>query len=187
MSESREVLGLRAWLTVSGVPHRVTSTTGGGHAPTSYHYRAGTDGLGLALDAAGPVPSRDSAGLRAVYEALEPLGPMSVELIYSGPGGGFWKNGRRVSAYSASSHHDHVHIAVPKGWAWHQPTVNPPKEQPLPDDPNLPNITGPVTLHPIVDADGKCWGYYVFSSVTGELHTHGDPTKVIYHGRSEVV
>ena len=55
----------------------------------------------------------------------------------------------------------------------------------MPDDPNLPNITGPVSLHPLVNSAGECTGYYVFSTKTGELHSFGPGAK--YYGRSEVV
>lgn len=104
----------------SGTSHRVTSTTGGKHAPTSYHYREGTDGIGLAVDFAGPVPSTDSPELLAIYQALAPLGRFCAELIYNGPGGGSWKLGKKVAPY-VGGHHDHVHIAVPKGTFVHYP------------------------------------------------------------------
>lgn len=54
----------------------------------------------------------------------------------------------------------------------------------VPDDPNMPNITGPVTFHPLVAEDGKCMGYYIFSTKTGELHSFGPGAE--YYGRSEV-
>lgn len=65
-----------------------------------------------------------------------------------------------------------------------------PKEPTMPDDPNVPNITGPLTFHPIVSSDGYLRGYVVFSPTTGELHTWSgvDPAGkpyVPYHGRSE--
>jgi hypothetical protein len=53
----------------------------------------------------------------------------------------------------------------------------------MPDDPNVPNITGPLTFHPIVDSQGITQGYYIFSPTTGELHGHGPGAK--YYGRSE--
>lgn len=114
MALSAEVRLLILYMQESGTSHRVTSTTDGQHAPYSYHYREGTDGQGLAVDFAGPVPSVNSPALLAVYQALEPLGRFSAELIYNGPGGGSWKNGKKVAPY-AGGHRDHVHIAVPKG------------------------------------------------------------------------
>jgi hypothetical protein len=75
---------------------------------------------GRALDVAGLTPSSDSAQLLAVYQTLLPLAPHCAELIYSGPGGGFWKDGRQVGAsYNGpavvAQHHTHVHIALPLG------------------------------------------------------------------------
>lgn len=49
MPESPELKALRRYMDSSGVPHRVTSTTSGVHASTSYHYRKGTNGDGLAM------------------------------------------------------------------------------------------------------------------------------------------
>lgn len=114
MGESLEVRGLRGWMAASGVGHRVTSTCR--PAGGSYHGRVGTGGCGLAVDLAGPEPGADTAELAAVYRALVPLGPSCAELIYSGPGGGYWAQGRPVGPYAAAGHHNHVHVAVPLGW-----------------------------------------------------------------------
>jgi hypothetical protein len=62
---------------------------------------------------------------------------------------------------------------------------NPWRGSTMPDDPNLPNIEGPLTLNTVVDSNGVCWGYYIFSTKTGELHAHGDPDHVKYWNRSE--
>jgi hypothetical protein len=51
------------------------------------------------------------------------------------------------------------------------------------DDPNTPNIHGPLELHIVVGPDGVCTGYYIFSPDTGELHAHGPGAP--FHGRSE--
>ena len=129
MSESVEVTLLRQYLRDSGVPHTVTASVGryvsdsdpcSPHTPRSLHCAEGTGGRGRAIDVAGRTPTRDSPALLAVYRILLPLGPRCVELIYSGPGGGFWNNGRQVGAghYGPSvvaGHHNHVHIAVPLG------------------------------------------------------------------------
>lgn len=182
MAYSAEVLGIIAAVRATGVPHRVTDIDSPGHIKGSWHYRLGSGGAGLAVDFAGPVPSRDSDALAAVYEALEPYGPLTAELIYSGPGGGFWKNGQRVPPYSAAGHHDHVHVAVPVGTILHTPA---PDQEVIivPDDPNLPNIEGPLTFHPIFTADGIATGYYIFGTMTGEVHSHGPGAK--YYTRSE--
>lgn len=179
---SDEVRGIIAAVRASGVPHRVTDVAGAGHARHSYHYRLGGNGVGLAVDFAGPVPSRDSDALAAVYEALERYGPLCAELIYSGPGGGYWKAGQRVPPYAAAQHHDHVHVAVPVGTILHAPI--PDREVIIvPDDPNLPNIEGPLTFHPLFGADGVCTGYYIFGTMTGEVHGHGPGAR--WFSRSE--
>lgn len=122
--ESDEVRALKLYANTCGTFMRVTSTNGGTpgitHALHSWHYAPGTNGVGLAVDFAGPVPSHDDESLRRVYEALTPLIPYTHELFYSGPGGGFWVEGvrRPVSALVAAEHHDHVHIAVKIGFAW---------------------------------------------------------------------
>lgn len=60
-----------------------------------------------------------------------------------------------------------------------------PWEATVPDDPNLPNIRGPVEFHPVIDQNGICQGYYIVSLSTGEIHGHGPGAR--YHGRSEVI
>jgi hypothetical protein len=62
-----------------------------------------------------------------------------------------------------------------------------PWEDVVADNPDLPNIEGPLTFHPIADSNGYVTGYYIFSTRTGELHAHGDGNKVRYVGRSEDV
>src|SRR5438093_7285797 len=124
-----EVDGLIAFMVHSGVPHKVTDVnTPGIHSFASYHYQLGTPSpsgtISLAVDFAGPVPTRESPALLAVYKALEPLGPVSAELIYSNYQ---WKNGRKVAPYdTADNIHTHVHIAVPRGWAWAPPVTTQP-------------------------------------------------------------
>lgn len=73
---------------------RITSTTGGRHAPNSYHYR------GRAFDAAG------SAGaMRQFYREMAGTNP--TELFYD-PMGGI-KHGRNIGAIGG--HGNHVHLA----------------------------------------------------------------------------
>lgn len=119
-AESLEVRLARQYLFDSGIAHRVTSTTNHSVTTTaghlSYHRKAGTDGPGLALDAAGPVPGRDSAALGAIFWSLEPVFGFLHELIYAGPQTTFnIKDGKRVAKYAASGHHDHVHVSFKKG------------------------------------------------------------------------
>lgn len=167
--ESRELRLARQYLIDSGVPHRVTSTIGGKHARGSYHFRAGTDGAGLALDAAGPRPGRDTDELLAVYQALEPLGHVCAELIYAGPGGGYWKRGRKVTPYVAADHHDHVHLALPRGtFVYHSSRETVVPEDIIVDAPIVAVIGSP---------DGKGYAYVL---ANGAVYAFGS---AVYAGR----
>jgi hypothetical protein len=55
--------------------------------------------------------------------------------------------------------------------------------EPMADDPNNPNIEGPLQLHLLQDQNGNCTGYAIFSTETGELHGFGPGWR--YYGRSE--
>lgn len=66
-------------------------------------------------------------------------------------------------------------------WTEHETPT--PKEPAMADDPSLPNIEGPLTLHILSDQAGNCTGYAVFGTMTGEIHGHGPGWR--YHGRSE--
>jgi hypothetical protein len=62
------------------------------------------------------------------------------------------------------------------------------QETPMADNPDLPNIEGPLQLVVVADQAGQVTGYYIFSTSTGELHAHPHPDhpgKVRYLGRSE--
>lgn len=72
----------------------ITSTTGGKHAPGSYHYQ------GRAIDVAG-----SPAQMAKFYDALRNTRP--TELFYD-PRGGI-KNGNQIGAIGG--HGDHVHVA----------------------------------------------------------------------------
>lgn len=104
----REFEAIIAYVARTGVPHRVTSTTGGQHAPGSYHYK------GCAVDLAEPKPSRNTPGLLAIFAAFGPVEGQLAELIYSGAPYGV-KNGKRVPRYAVANHYDHVHVAVKPG------------------------------------------------------------------------
>lgn len=171
MALSKEVHGIISTVMDAGIPFRVTSTcrNGGG---ASYHDRQGTDGCGLAVDFAGDY--------NRIFAAFGTVESQLAELIYSGAPYNI-KNGRRVQRYAVADHWDHVHVAVPLG------TILKGKGPVVADDPNLPNITAPVSFHPVVDSNGKCWGYYIFSAATAEVHAWGDPEHVPYYGRSEVL
>lgn len=164
----------------------VTHTTDGGHSETSYHY------VGRAVDLASPDgPGVDTVQLLSINEAVIQLIPRSMisELIYSGLGNICVQNGRIVNGMSVygpdtmSRHHNHVHLAVVDTFTYNGLQEVAP---PMPDDPNLPNITGPVSFTVAgCDADGNCTGYYIFSEKTGELHSFGPGAK--FYGRSEVI
>ena len=77
-----------------GMGLRITSTTGGRHAPGSYHYR------GRAFDAAG-----SPAAMGRFYREMAGTNP--TELFYD-PMGGI-KHGRSIGPIGG--HRDHVHIA----------------------------------------------------------------------------
>lgn len=163
----------------------VTATTNGIHAKSSLHYS------GRAVDlAARSGPGTDTTALLSINEQVIRLVPLSMisELIYAGAGNVCVNNGRIVngtSVYGAevmSEHHNHVHLGVVPTF-----TYNGSQEVALPmaDDPNLPNITGPVSFSVAgSDKDGNCTGYYIFSQKTGELHAFGPGAK--FYGRSEV-
>lgn len=187
--ESDEVRSLRRLAAVAG--WCVTSTTGGSHSSRSLHYVPATNGKGRAVDLADRRgPSSNSAWLLAINEAiirLVPL-PLIAELIYGGEGSICVKNGRRVDGRVTfggviDAHQNHIHLAVSEGFAY---VTTPEEPAPMPDDPTIPNIRGPVEFHTIVrESDGFCTGYYIFSPSTGEIHGWGEGAK--FYGRSEVI
>jgi len=194
-NESDEVRALRQLAQIGG--WCVTHTTDGTHARGSLHKVAATHGTGRAVDlgdrrggVSDPPTPEQAERLLAINEAVIRLVPLSLisELIYGGPHNLCVRNGRRVDgadAYGATvmaGHHDHVHLAVTPGFVY-----NGSQGVPMPDNPDLPNITGPVSLHLCVDSNGNCTGYYIFSEKTAELHTFGDGAKIHYYGRSEVL
>jgi hypothetical protein len=73
---------------------RITSTTGGKHAPNSYHYQ------GRAFDAAG-----SPGQMRSFYKEMSHTNP--TELFYD-PMGGI-KHGHQIGAIGG--HSNHVHLA----------------------------------------------------------------------------
>lgn len=127
---SREVHGIIRHLGNSGVVFKVTDIdTPNVHSLTSYHYRAGTEGNGLAIDAAAPWPTRDSKQLLAIFAAFGAVETQLAELIYSGAPYSI-KNGRRVARYGVNAHWDHVHIAVPLGTVLAKEATMPEPEPP---------------------------------------------------------
>jgi len=171
----RTLAGIMGWA--------VTHTTDGAHSATSYHY------VGRAVDLAGRAgPGWDTPELLAIDEGVIQVLPLSMisELIHSGPGNVCVKNGRVVDGLAVygsdvmARHHDHVHLAVVATF-----TYNGSQEIPMDNDPNLPDIVGPVQFATAgADANGICTGYYIFSHATGELHSFGPGAR--FYGRSEV-
>jgi hypothetical protein len=90
--------------------------------------------------------------------------------------------------YSGSNPHtSHMHVSIRSTCRddtspWWDPLV-PIKEPAVPDNPDLPNIEGPLTLHLLQDQNGMCQGYAIFGTMTGEIHGHGPGWR--YWGRSE--
>lgn len=135
----------------SGVPFKVTDVnTPGVHTKTSYHYAKGTNGDGLAVDLAGPVPSVKSPALRAIVDALTPVKSKFVEFLHP---------------WNRADHADHIHIAVRKG------TFLVPIGVAMPD-PVDPGVTGPpnydlsgtpCAISAVFDSNGNVKGYYIMT------------------------
>lgn len=79
-------------------------TTGGTHAPNSYHYRGQARDYGDA-----------NSDCRAVVDALKPFAtgpnPVIVELFYA-PTNTWLKDGKQLSRAAIGDHDDHVHGAI---------------------------------------------------------------------------
>lgn len=122
---SREVSALVAYADSTGVAHRVTDIDGPGHAPNSYHYSKGTNGMGLAVDFGGAtigLTPATSKQMVALYRAFLEVAPQLTELIHNAPGiTRAVKNGRLVDGLATygpvvwAAHKNHVHVAVPRG------------------------------------------------------------------------
>jgi hypothetical protein len=130
---SREVRSLVRYLELSGVPHRVTTTTNHTTLTTagnpSRHVAPGSDGLGLAIDIAGPTAGRDTEALAAIYRVLAVEAHALHELIYAGPQVTTnIKNGKVVAKYAQADHHNHVHVSVDKGVLLVPPAPIPPAQ-----------------------------------------------------------
>ena len=91
-SNSQKLSYAKSHATAIGL--RITSTTGGRHAPNSYHYK------GRAIDVAG-----SASKMRQFYYDMHGMHP--TELFYDPVGG--VKHGKDIGAIGG--HSDHVHIA----------------------------------------------------------------------------
>lgn len=134
---SREDRALIAYIGASGVPHRVTTTTNHSQLTNagykSRHVMVGTDGMGLAIDVAGPTAGRDTSALRAIFDAFLRVEHELHELIYAGAPFNI-KNGRRVAPYAVRDHHDHVHVSVDRGVFVAWPAPQPEEDDVTPAD-----------------------------------------------------
>lgn len=198
---SRESRSIIDYVASTGLPYRVTDVNGPGHDADGWHYAKATGGTGTAVDFAGVVPGVNPTTclqMAAIYRALLDVSGSLAELIYAGvdidgrPVTIAVHQGRRVDGASFygpavwRDHFDHVHAAVPRG-VYLTPLSHPlgtVQGGNVTDDPNLPNITGPVQFTPLVNSAGECTGYFIFSEATGELHSFGPGAR--FYGRSEV-
>lgn len=177
---SREVLAIVAYLSGSGLPFRVTATTGtyvssanpcAPHSKGSLHCAAGTGGKGLAVDFAGTQPGVNSltvAQMGAIFTAFSFAASHLAELIYQGPGvnravkNGKWVDPVRVYGPVAwAAHRNHVHVAVPKGtflrWPISPAPPSPPPAGPSYDYEEATIKTMLVHIGPLDDR-GCGWG-----------------------------
>ncbi len=135
----------------------VTSTTGGTHVPTSYHYS------GHAVDVSGP-PSNMAAFAQHVRSQY---GPDLKELFYDPLGG--WKNGQSIGAIGG--HSNHVHVA----WGGDTPT----QALLTMRGQGLPSRGGTSPALPFVDALAKYEGKgsdFVSALAAHEGHPAASPT-----------
>lgn len=100
---------ITAFLDRSHVGYTVTSTTGGHHAPGSYHY------LGKAVDLVG--------NMSLIFDTLLRAQKSLAELFFT-PKGFSIKNSQRVAPIAAAEHYNHVHAAVYDGGGWLPPGIS---------------------------------------------------------------
>lgn len=155
---SRETQAIIDYIEASGLAFKVTDiNTPRVHAAASFHYAAGTDGQGLAVDLAGTTPG-DVVQMNAIFAAFKPVANQLAELIYKAPGvakvvkAGKWVD--PLVAYGAktwAAHTNHVHVATYKGtflrWPEKPATVVTKKVYPM--------YEPPLVIEPIV-ADLAC-------------------------------
>ena len=95
----------------------------------------------------------------------------------------------RPGIYPTGGHRDVTATACPGAKAYRLldvmriPWTIQNQEAPMADNPDLPNIEGPLELKVLQNQAGECTGYAIFSISTGELHGFGPGWK--YYGRSE--
>ena len=145
----------------------VGQTTGGVHAPGSYHY------TGRARDYGSM-----TSDMRAIWDALLPFakGPNYQLVELFGPWGA-WKAGRDIQY--VGGHTDHVHAAiVPEGHL--QASQVTPERNPVTDDPNRFNVNAPI-VGIAATPTGK--GYWLVAA-DGGIFAFGDAA---FYGNVEYV
>lgn len=158
-------------------PPTEAQTTGGKHAPTSLHY------VGRGRDY-----GRSTSDMPAILEALRPWATGPNHVLHELYGlTTFYKRGEAISPSRAlfDAHQNHVHVGLRAGRTLPLPVTTHSIEEirTMVDNPDLPNIEGPLQLVALSDQAGNCTGYYIFSISTGELHSFGPGAK--FYGRSE--
>ena len=189
---SREVQAIIDYVESSGLPFRVTDTTGPGHAAQSYHYAQGTDGVGLAVDFGGVFPGVTpvtAVQMAAVYHLLMDNAGQLAELIHAGPGivdavhDGRIVDGPTFYRDVWADHRNHVHVAVHRGTflaSLSHPLGTLSKEAAVADDPNRPNVNAPI-VGVAMSPSGKG---YLLVAADGGVFAFGDAE---YHGNVEYV
>jgi hypothetical protein len=163
-----------AFLAAHGVRYGrplVEQTTGGSHKPNSLHYDGRARDYG-----------QSNSDLKAILGVLRPYAIGADHVIEELFGLTLYVDSGKIFAPTKSlyaSHQNHVHVGLRAGR-----TLPIPEKVPMPvDNPDLPNIEGPLQLVVLTDEVGTCTGYAIFSTSTGELHGFGPGWK--YYGRSE--
>lgn len=111
-----------SWMRNAGAKFQITSTTGGQHAPGSYHY------LGRAVDLDSFDGRNPGPGLDQIYKVAVGNAKHWKELIYNGPASGYgarsYYNGspHNYGAATNAAHNNHVHIALAEGGIVRKPT-----------------------------------------------------------------
>lgn len=163
---SREVRAIVEYAEATGVPHRVTDISGPGHAPNSYHYAKGSDGVGLAVDFGGAAPGVTPVTAQQMSDLCRQfrnVAPQLAELIHNGPGI-TWavKDGRLVDGATVygpvtwAAHRNHVHVAVPRGVFLTRPaTPDHDEGGPMPND--IPQAQAPIIAFVPTPAGDGYW------------------------------
>lgn len=181
---SPEVVGIIAYIEASGVPHRVTSTWRPGAMTAAGN--PSRHGRKLAVDFAGPRPSRDSQELADIFNVFALVEKSLNELIYAGPQVAYnVKRGRRVGKYAQAIHHDHVHVAVDPGVVLLDAPMHIAAD-PEPPDPAPDDLDGREDMADPVDALFTADGATVLTK-NGGVFTYGAaPFHGSYHSLPEV-